>query len=156
MTDESANKEQTFTVLAQYIKDLSFENLHPLSKLASEDAKSPQIDVQMHINVEDDARPDVYTVSMKIEIKAEMNNKKVFLLDIKYAGDFMVKGFAKELLAPMLYVECPRYMFPFARSIIANVVSEGGCPPLYLAPVNFAELYQQQQQQQANSEKTAQ
>ena len=85
MTDESANKEQTFTVLAQYIKDLSFENLHPLSKLASEDAKSPQIDVQMHINVEDDARPDVYTVSMKIEIKAEM--KALLFAQLAADGD---------------------------------------------------------------------
>ncbi|MDR0968771.1 MAG: protein-export chaperone SecB [Holosporaceae bacterium] len=142
MTEEN---KQTLGIIAQYIKDLSFESPNAISQTAPAD-KQPQIDVQLKIDVkEKEKEKDSYYVALIIEINAKMD-KPLFILELNYTGEFVVSGFAKEMVEPILYVECPRLLFPFARSIIANIVSEGGFPPLYLAPVNFADLYQQQQE----------
>jgi preprotein translocase subunit SecB len=134
---------QSLGIIAQYIKDLSFESATSISQAAPAD-KQPQIDVQLKIDVKNKEK-NVFYVALIIEINAKLE-KPLFILELNYTGEFVVDGFPTEMVEPILYVECPRLLFPFARSIIANTVSEGGFPPLYLAPVNFADLYRQQQE----------
>ncbi|MDR0631778.1 MAG: protein-export chaperone SecB [Holosporaceae bacterium] len=136
---------QTLGIVAQYVKDLSFENLGSISAESAD--KQPQIDVQLKINVENSKEKNIFYVALVTKINAKLDSP-LFILELNYTGEFVINGFSKEMMDPILYVECPRLLFPFARSIIASAVSEGGFPPLYLAPVNFADLYQQQLESQ--------
>ncbi|MDR2157902.1 MAG: protein-export chaperone SecB [Holosporaceae bacterium] len=141
--------KQTLGIIAQYIKDLSFENINSISQMESS-GEQPQIDVQLKVNIEKMKKPNEFSISLLTEINAKLD-KPLFILELDYAGEFIIDGFPKEMMDPILYVECPRLLFPFARSIIANVVGEGGFPPLYLAPVNFMDLYQQQMESQGQT-----
>lgn len=134
--------QQMLAVIAQYTKDLSFENITPASSLPNY-TEQPKIDIQLNVEVEKNIGKDIHGVSLIINVEAKID-KPIFILQLTYKGEFSIQGFENELVEPILYVECPRLLFPFARSIIAQAVSEGGFPPLYLAPINFAELYQQQ------------
>lgn len=135
--------QPVFGVLTQYTKDLSFENIMPSHKIESD--QQPEIEAQIKVDAsENPDNHDVYTVSLIINIHARVDNKSVFILDLDYKGEFAVSGFPKELMGPMLYIECPRQLFPFVRNIVATTIAEGGFPPLYLAPTDFVKLYQEQ------------
>lgn len=138
-----AQVEQVLGIVAQYTKDLSFENINPVSDIVPSN-EQPNIDVQLKVNVQKTDKEDIYQVDLVTEVNAGLKDKKLFILELSYVGKFIIKGFEQNMMDPILYIECPRLLFPFARSIIASAVNEGGFPPLYLAPVNFAELYQQQ------------
>ncbi|MBR1734282.1 MAG: protein-export chaperone SecB [Alphaproteobacteria bacterium] len=140
---EQEQQQQVFNILAQYTKDLSFENVMPASKISSD--KQPEIDAQIKVEVsETNKEHGIYDVALIVNIQAKIENKTMFILDLNYSGEFSVSGFPKELMGAILYIECPRMLFPYARNIVSQAVNEGGFPPLYLAPVNFADLYQQQ------------
>ena len=140
-------QEQVLGVVAQYTKDLSFENINPISQITTSN-EQPNIDVQLKVNTNKTKQEDVYSVELITEITARVKNTTLFVLELTYCGEFLIKGFDEELMNPILYIECPRLLFPFARSIISNAVNEGGFPPLFLAPVDFASLYQQQMESQ--------
>ena len=127
-----------FSVLAQYIKDLSVEN--PSAPQVFQWQTQPSLDVQFHINV-DKVADDVHEVSLKIEVTARSENGVHFVVDLSYAGLFGIRGIPDEALAPILLVEAPRLIFPFARQIIADAVSNSGFPPLLLDPIDFAGAY---------------
>lgn len=136
-------QQQVFAMNVQYTKDFSFENVTPASHITSN--KQPEIDAQIKVDVEEaDKAKGLYNVSLIVNIHAKIDSKTMFILDLNYKGEFTISGFPDDLMGAILYIECPRLLFPFARNIVATAVSEGGFPPLYLAPVNFAELYQQQ------------
>lgn len=137
--------KQTLTIVSQYIKDLSFENITPMSQNKA-NSTQPSIDVQLRIDVKQGTGTGMYSISLITEIVAKQGDKKLFLLELNYVGEFVVDGFPDKVLDLLLRIECPRLLFPFARSIIANAVSDGGFPPLYIEPVDFAALYQQQMQ----------
>ena len=127
-----------FSVLAQYIKDLSVEN--PSAPQVFQWQVQPNLDVQFHINV-DKVADDVHEVSLKIEVTARSDNGVHFVVDLSYAGLFGIRGMPEEALAPVLLVEAPRLVFPFARQIIADAISNAGFPPLLLDPIDFAGAY---------------
>lgn len=145
MAEENKDK-QMLTIVSQYIKDLSFENITPMSQNRTNTAQ-PNIDVQLKIDVKKESKENLYTISLITDISAKQGDKNLFLLQLNYVGEFMLAGFPANILDLLLRIECPRLLFPFARSIIANAVSDGGFPPLYIEPVDFAALYQQQMQQ---------
>lgn len=142
------------SVNAQYIKDLSFENPSALSNITStEEAPSISIHIEAQANNLADRS---FEVSLHIRAEAKRKEKKVFLLELDYAGVFTIgKEVPEEYLRPILMIECPRLLFPFARNIVATITQEGGYPALLLTPVDFADLYQRQvaQEQQAQQEK---
>ena len=137
--------EPQVSVLAQYIKDLSVEN--PSSPQVFQWQVQPSLDVQFHINVEKLA-DDVHEVTLKIEVSARSENGVHFVVDLSYAGLFGIRGMPEEALAPILLVEAPRIIFPFARQIIADAVTNTGFPPLLLDPIDFAAAYMAQAQGQ--------
>jgi len=130
-----------FSVLAQYAKDFSFENPNAPKSL-SPGSSPPQISVQINVDAKPLSDTDV-EVSLKIEGKAEMTDTLLFRLELDYAGVFRIQNVPKESLNPIVLIECPRLLFPFAREIIASTVRSGGFPPLLLDPVDFAGLYRQ-------------
>ncbi len=126
------------SVLAQYIKDLSVEN--PSSPQVFQWQVQPSLDVQFNINVEKLA-DDVHEVSLKIDVTARSENGVHFVVDLSYAGLFGIRGLPEEALGPIMLVEAPRLIFPFARQIISNAITDTGFPPLMLDPIDFAGAY---------------
>ena len=136
-------------VLAQYTKDLSFENPNAPASLAPQ-ASAPQINIQINVGANNVAQNE-YEVTLSVEGKAENDGKMIFSFELAYAGVFRIQNVPQENLHPLIMIECPRLLFPFAREIIASAVRDGGFPPLMLDPVDFVGLYQQNMQRQAAS-----
>jgi preprotein translocase subunit SecB len=134
-------------VLAQYTKDLSFENPNAPQSLAPQ-GQPPQINIQINVGA-NNVSENEFEVTLKIEGKAENGGKTIFSFELAYAGVFRILNVPKENLHPLIMIECPRLLFPFAREIIATAVRDGGFPPLMLDPVDFVGLYQQNMQRQA-------
>ena len=148
------NEAQVATI-AQYIKDLSVEN--PSAPQVFQWQTQPTLDVQFNLNAEKVA-DDVHEVGLKIEVTARSDNGVHFVVDLSYAGLFGLRNVPEEALAPILLVEAPRLLFPFARQIIAEAVTNTGFPPLLLDPIDFTAAYMAQlqaAQQQAGGEEPA-
>ena len=129
-------------VVGQYIKDLSFKNPNAPRSLAPTETQ-PAINIQINVIVQQLAETD-YEVALKLEGKAELpNNQVLFSFELVYGGIFRIQNVPAESMQPVVLIECPRLLFPFAREIIANAVRNGGFPPLLLDPVDFVALYQQ-------------
>jgi len=134
-------------VLAQYTKDLSFENPNAPGSLSPQ-AQPPQINIQINVGANAVGEND-FEVILTVEGKAENAGKLIFSFELVYGGVFRLLNIPQENLSPMLLIECPRLLFPFAREIIATAVRDGGFPPLMLDPVDFVGLYRQNMAQQA-------
>jgi preprotein translocase subunit SecB len=126
-------------ILAQYTRDLSFESPHAPESLRA-GASQPQVDLGVELNAR--ARPDgFYEVELKLNARASRENEAVFHIELVYAGLFQIVGVSEADLEPVLMIECPRYLFPFARRIISDLTGEGGFPPFLLEPIDFAGIY---------------
>jgi len=135
-------------VLAQYIKDLSFENPNaPRSLQQQQQQQAPKINIQINVNAKPMADND-FEVELKIEGRAEMPNLFLFSFDLLYAGIFKIQNVPQENVHAIVMIECPRLLFPFAREIIATAVRNGGFPPLMIDPVDFVSLYRQRMAEQ--------
>jgi preprotein translocase subunit SecB len=139
-------------VLAQYIKDLSFEKPNSPRSLTPQE-QPPQINVQVNVNPRQIGEGE-FEVELLLEGSAQSGDLVMFKVELNYAGLLRVRNVPEAELAPIIMIEGPRLLFPFARQIIAEAVRNGGFPPLLLDPVDFVELYRQrvaqiQAQQQA-------
>jgi preprotein translocase subunit SecB len=134
-------------VLAQYTKDLSFENPNAPASLGPQPTP-PQINIQINVGANNLATNE-YEVTLTVEGKAENAGKMIFSFELAYAGVFRIMNVPQENLHPLIMIECPRLLFPFAREIIASAVRDGGFPPLMLDPVDFVGLYRQNVERQA-------
>jgi len=134
-----------FRIVAQYVKDLSFENPKAPDSLRV-DGK-PAIDMGVEMNAA--GRQDgLFEVELRLSIKATTDAMTVFHVELQYGGLFALQGVAEQDIEPLLLIECPRYLFPFAREIIARATSDGGFyPPFMLDPIDFAAIYVARQQQ---------
>lgn len=137
-------------VLAQYIKDFSFENPNSPNSLATQD-KQPSINIQINVTATAVAEND-FEVALTIEGKAENESLLLFGFELVYAGVFRILNVDQENLHPLVMIECPRLLFPFAREIVASSVRNGGFPPLMLDPVDFVGLYRQNMARQAEQQ----
>ena len=132
-------------ILAQYIRDLSFESPHAPESLRA-GGPQPQIDLGVELNAR--GRDDGYfEVELKLTARALREPDTVFHVELVYAGLFQIVGVSDTDLEPVLMVECPRYLFPFARRIISDLTAEGGFPPFMLEPLDFAGIYAQRKAQ---------
>ena len=132
-------------VLGQYIKDFSFENPNAPRSLAASQTQ-PTINISINVGVQQLGQTE-YEVSLKLEGKAENSGSVMFAFELTFAGIFRLQNVPQEHLQPLLLIECPRLLFPFAREVIATSVRNGGFAPLLLDPVDFVALYQQRMAQ---------
>jgi len=141
------NNPPSMAIMAQYLKDLSFENPHaPASFQADE---GPKIDVNVDVQARQ-INPDQYEVELSVAARAKRNNEPVFVVEATYAGAFEIKNLPREQLEMVMLVECPRLLFPFMRQIVADATRNGNYPPLMLEPIDFMGIYV------ANAEKARQ
>ncbi len=135
-------------ILAQYVKDLSFENpkaAQTLQRLSQPDAR-PQIEVNINVGGARVAE-EAYEVELKITATSRLGDETAFAVELVYAGLFGARNLPDNILEPFLLVQAPTVLFPFARRIIADTVRDGGFAPLMLEPIDFGALYQQQRLQ---------
>jgi len=126
----------------QYIKDLSFEN--PRAPQSLIEQKQPQLTLNVSVNTRQ-FDPKTFEVALTMEANATTPEKEpLFMLELVYAGTVTLGEVPQDAFGPLLFIETPRLLFPFARGIIANATREAGFPPLNIAPVDFAALYRQQ------------
>lgn len=135
-----ARAQPSMKILGQYLKDLSFENPNSPQSLSVQQGQ-PEINIQVNVNAKPLATND-YEVELHLEAKATHQSKVVFAADLLYAGVFRLENIPQEALHPIVLVECPRMLFPFARQILADATRNGGFPPLMLDPIDFAGMYQ--------------
>ncbi len=127
-----------FSVLAQYIKDFSFENPNAPRALAPQ--QGPNIGLQVNVNARQ-IGPTDYEVSLMLEGGAGEGPSALFKFELNYAGVFRVENVPPEQVQPLVMIEGPRLLFPFARQIVAEAVRGGGFPALYVDPIDFHGLY---------------
>jgi preprotein translocase subunit SecB len=128
-------------ILGQYLKDLSFEN--PNSPQSLSQQGQPEINIQVNVNAKPVGQTQTeFEVELHLEAKASHQGKAVFAAELLYAGVFRLENIPQEALHPIVLVECPRMLFPFARQILADATRNGGFPPLMLDPIDFASMYQ--------------
>jgi len=131
----------TLNILAQYVKDLSFESPGAPNSLRGRD-KAPSINI--NVNVAPNQLSDKeFDVTLTLNAKATYEKDVLFNVELVYGGVFRIEGFPQEHMAPLLFIECPRLIFPFARQIVAECTRNGGFPPLMIDPIDFTGMFQQ-------------
>jgi preprotein translocase subunit SecB len=130
------------SVNTQYVKDFSFENPNAPQSLVSQ-ATQPNIEVNVNVQARG-LGPDVYEVVLSITCSAKHETMTAFIVEVAYAGVFTLNGVPQEHVHPLLLIECPRLLFPFARALVANATREGGFLPLLIQPIDFLDLYRRQ------------
>jgi preprotein translocase subunit SecB len=136
--------QMPLVVNAQYIKDMSFE-LPNAPQILRRLNEQPQVQVNVNVQAQQ-LGGDVYEVTLTLNAEAKLGQDALFIVELVYAGIFTVQGVPQDILRPLLLIECPRLLFPFARSIIAGLTREGGLPPMLIQPIDFADLYRRQLQ----------
>jgi preprotein translocase subunit SecB len=147
MTDTTANGADTqpqIGLIAQYVKDLSFEN--PNAPAVYQWQEQPNIDIQFNIS-NNQIADDVFEIGLKVTATATSDQGTAFAVELVFAGLFGIRNLPEDQMRPFLYAEAPRLLFPFARRILADAVQDGGFQPLLLDPIDFGALYVQQQAQ---------
>ena len=133
--------QPSLNVLAQYVKDLSFESPGAPNSLRGRD-KAPGIAINVNVNA-NPLSDKQFDVNLTLNAKASFDQEVLFNVELIYGGVFAISGFPQEHMLPILFIECPRLLFPFARQIIAEATRNGGFPPLMLDPIDFAQMFQQ-------------
>lgn len=140
-TAAAVQNQPNIQVIAQYIRDLSFENPNaPESLIGGWGA--PETNVQIflkHAVIKDDTYE--VNINLRVEAKKRGEDKVAFIIDLSYGALVILRNIPKENHQPAVLVEVPKLLFPFAREIIASATSQGGYPPLFLTPVSFEAIY---------------
>ncbi|MEY4873289.1 MAG: hypothetical protein RLZZ563_2619 [Pseudomonadota bacterium] len=142
---QAAQPQVRMQVLAQFVRDMSFENMVAKKGITGADV---QPDIQVAVSLDARKRPIDHQYDIiskyKCSSKNKTNGETLFLLEVEYGGIFHVEGVPEEQLHPFLLIECPRLLFPFVRRIISDVTRDGGFPPLNIDTVDFLALYRQE------------
>jgi preprotein translocase subunit SecB len=146
-TDGAASTAPQAGVIAQYTKDLSFENPNAPESFQTIANSQPKIDVNVGVNGRK-LNEETYEVELKISATAKQGDDSTFVVELVYAGLFGLRNVPEDVIQPFMLVQAPAILFPFARRIIADATRDGGYPPLLLEPIDFGGLYQQQMAQQ--------
>ena len=136
----ATGQQPQFSVLAQYIKDFSFEN--PNAPRSLSPSQQPMATLRVDVTVNPMSATD-FEVELKLEGKTEATGTLMFGFDLVFAGLFRILNIPQESMGPLLMIECPRLLFPFAREVVASAVRSGGFPQFLIEPIDFVALYQQ-------------
>jgi preprotein translocase subunit SecB len=149
---EAGQPQPRLQILNQFTRDLSFENI------AAQRGGSPEGKPEIKVTINLDAQPraaDQFDVALKLKVDSRAEAGPLFILELDYAGRFVVQNVPQDQLHPLLMIECPRLIFPFVRRIVADVTRDGGYPPLNLEMIDFLALYRNELvRRQAESAKT--
>lgn len=146
-TDDTANVARQIIVHAQYVKDLSFENPNA-PRVLIEGVGQPDVEITVNVGAQLIGE-NQYEVTLNLAAKATAKDSVLFLVDLTYAGLVSPEGTPADEINPLIMIEAPRLLFPFARAIISDATRDGGFMPLNIQPVDFVAVYQHNLAQQA-------
>ena len=131
-------------ILAQYVRDLSFENI--LAQKGVDGELNPEIQVNVNIDAKKRTTEKQFDVIVKLRVdsRSKNTNNVLFVLELDYGGVFQIENIPDDQLHPYLLIECPRMLFPFLRRIVSDITRDGGFPPLNLENIDFLKLYRQE------------
>ena len=143
-------------ILAQYIRDMSFENV--LAQKGHQGDLQPEIAVQVNLDARKRPTEGQFEVITKLNITSKAKGdaeKLLYVMELEYAGVFEISGIPDEQMHPYLLIECPRMTFPFLRRIVSDVTRDGGFPPLNLDTIDFMALYRAELARRVEAQKAA-
>lgn len=144
-----------FQVLAQYVRDMSFENIAVQKQVSA----TGQPDIQVKVGMDARKRNDTqYEVLVKLNIESrtkEDEPKTIFLMELDYGGMFHIENVPENQMHPFLMIECPRMLFPFIRRVVSDVTRDGGFPPLNLENIDFLSIYRNELARRAEGQQKA-
>ena len=149
---QHAQQGPMLSVLAQYTKDQSFENPNAPDSLRSGLA-APEIQIGIEIGRQM-LEGDNVEVTLMLKAEARRGDQTAFIAELEYAGLFAFKGVGVEEIQPLILIECPRLLFPFARQIMAEMTQNGGYPPIMLEPPDFAAMFRDEMMRRAADQPT--
>lgn len=139
-----------FAIQRIYIKDISFEAPNTPQMFRAEWHPTIQLDIHTKSMP---LEANAHEIVLSITVTAKIGETTAFLAEVHQAGIFTINAFPPDQMPHLLWSYCPNILFPFAREVISDLVTRGGFPPFYLAPINFDALYQQHLQKQAKETK---
>lgn len=128
------------TMAAQYVRDLSFENPNAPDSIANFGKTQPQVQLNIDVRVQPGKDSD-FEVTLSLNLEAKHGDATDFIIELQYCGLCKLGEVPENLVQPVLFIEIPRLLFPFARAIIANAIREAGFPPIMIHPIDFAALF---------------
>ena len=142
-------------ILAQYVRDLSFENI--LAQRGVDGELNPEIQVNVNIDAKKRTTEKQFDVIVKLRVDSKSKNTSnvLFVLELDYGGVFQIENIPDDQLHPYLLIECPRMLFPFLRRIVSDITRDGGFPPLNLENIDFLKLYRQEIERRKQEDKEA-
>jgi preprotein translocase subunit SecB len=138
--EPAPGQQPSLRILGQYLKDFSFENPNAPASLAPQ-PNQPDINIAVNVNARN-IGPNDFEVELHLDAKATGEGKIIFAAELLYAGIFKLENYPANILQAAVLIECPRFLFPFARQILADATRNGGFPPLMLDPIDFVAMYQ--------------
>ena len=147
MADQTGNpaepqqREPQLRILGQYIKDLSFESPNAPASLR-DPGENPNIQIDVNVGASQ-VEPNIYETAIHLKIQAKSAKFIIYNVELDYGGVFELKDFPQEVLQPVLFVNCPYFLFPFIRRLIGDLTREAGFPPLWLDIIDWGGLFQQ-------------
>ncbi len=145
-------QQAKMNVMAQFVRDMSFENI--LSQKGVTGEVQPDVQVQVNLDAKKRNTENQYEVLVKLRVdsKTKGSGEQLFLLELDYAGVFNIENVPEDQLHPYLLIECPRMLFPFVRRIVSDVTRDGGFPPLNLETIDFLALYRSELQRRTQAQ----
>ena len=142
-------------ILAQYVRDLSFENI--LAQKGVDGELNPEIQVNVNIDAKKRTTEKQFDVIVKLRVdsRSKNTNNVLFVLELDYGGVFQIENIPDDQLHPYLLIECPRMLFPFLRRIVSDITRDGGFPPLNLENIDFLKLYRQETERRKQEDEKA-
>jgi preprotein translocase subunit SecB len=131
------------SIVSQYVKDMSFEN--PRAPMGLQQNTRPEIQIRVDVRTAEQGEGR-YEVVIDINVDARTGDAPVFLVELAYGGLFELANIPADSLQPLLQIECPRLLFPFARRVVADATRDGGFPPLMIDPIDFVTLFRRKLQ----------
>ncbi len=151
-----ADQDPVFQIQRVYMKEASLEQ--PNSPAILLEQEQPTVDIQLGVEAQQ-AADGVYEVALTATVQTKIQDKTVFLVEVKQAGIFEIRHLPEDQMGPIMGIACPQIVYPYLRGNVADLIQRAGFPPVHLAEINFQAMYEQQQAQQAaavNGSNTAQ
>ncbi len=133
-------KQPAILIQNQYIKDLSMEIPHAPAIFKKLQGTNPKVNVEVNVEVEKLEEEKTFNVMLNVAVNGDVEEEKAFILELSYAAVVSL-NIPEEHREPVLMMEIPHMIYPFARQIVANTMSNAGLPPLMLNPIDFMAMY---------------
>ena len=149
---EEAAQQAPLTINSQYVKDHSFENPHAPGIYGKMREESPQLNINVEVTPTH-LQGNLYEVALRLEASAKIGEISAFQVDLHYAAVVtLAESLEEAVREQMLMIEVPRFLFPFARAILADDTRDGGFPPLIMNPIDFHQMYVSRKMAQAGAQ----